>query len=127
MRFMISSLRARLHPARIVALATLAAALLHGPALAALGGSAHSSHRCSLRATAELLGALHLPCRRHRCLVLPRPRAHVALARHHGGRVRHAVDVPGIADTRVDSLTLTRLQPSSGFILAALLIVSGLF
>ena len=79
----------------IVALATLAASLLHGPALAALGQlGAFVAPLLVSTAAAELLGALSLSRGRHRRLVRAGARAAVALARHHGGRVRRAVGIP---------------------------------
>ena len=78
----------------IVALATLAAALLHGPALAALGRvGAFVAPLLVATGAAELLGALHLSRGRDRRRLRARAHAAVALARDHGGRLRLALAV----------------------------------
>jgi uncharacterized membrane protein len=85
----------------IVALATLAAALLHGPALAALGQiGAFVAPLLGRERSPELLGALHLSRDRHRGLVRARARAAVALARHHGGAFGTLWMRPGSTDAR---------------------------
>ena len=110
----------------IVALATLGASLLHGPALAALGQVGASSADARRERRAELLGALHLSRRRHRGLFLACPRAVVALAGPHGGRIRRPWMLPGIGAPSMRSPRM-RCIAVVGFTLAALLIVSGLF
>jgi uncharacterized membrane protein len=112
----------------IVALATLAAALLHGPALAALGQVGAF--------VAPLLVASDLP--NYWALyvylaVVTAASYFLARARMWRWLVITAVAFgtlwmfPGIADTGVDSLNPHALHAVVGFVLAALLIVSGLF
>ena len=112
----------------LVALATLAAALLHGPALAALGQVGAF--------VAPLLVASDLPNYWALYIYLAVVTAasyFLARARMWRWLVITAVAFgtlwmfPGIADARVDSLTPHALHAVIGFILAALLIVSGLF
>ena len=77
----------------IVALATLAAALVHGPALAGLGlVGAYVTPLIVSTGQAKLLGALHLPRGRHRRRLPAGARADVAMARHHRRRVRLLLD-----------------------------------
>ena len=112
----------------IVALATLAAALLHGPALAALGQvGAFVAPLLVATRHAELLGALHLSRGRHRRLVRARARAAVALACDHGGRVRRALDVPRPRRYARQDSAPHAFHAVVGFALAAALLVSGLF
>ena len=80
----------------LVALGTLAAALLHGPALAGLGiVGAFVTPDSGLLRQAGLLGALHLSRHRHRGRLWPGARAAVALACGHHDRLRAALDLPG--------------------------------
>ena len=80
----------------IVALATLAAALVHGPALAGLGlVGAYVTPLIVSTGQAELLGALHLSRGRHRGRLCAGARADVALACHHRHRVRPVLDAAG--------------------------------
>ena len=78
----------------LVALATLAAALLHGPALAGLGlvGAYRRAAARRLR-PARLLVALHLYRGGDRRRLCARARPAVALAGDRGGRLRRAVDL----------------------------------
>lgn len=112
----------------IVALATLGASLLHGPALAALGQVGAF--------VAPLLVASNLP--NYWALfiylgVVTAASFYLARMRMWRWLVITAVAFgtlwmfPGIADTRVDSLNPHAFHAVVGFILAALLIVSGLF
>ena len=78
----------------LVALATLAAALLHGPALAGLGLVGAYVDAASRRlAAAGLLVALRLSGGGDRRRVRARALPDVALARHHRDRLQHAVDL----------------------------------
>ncbi len=87
----------------MVAMGTLAAALLHGPALAGLGVvGAFVTPGPGLVRQAGLLGALHLSRDRHRSRLRSGAREAVALARGHHDRVRAAVDVPLPAMRPVD-------------------------
>jgi uncharacterized membrane protein len=112
----------------IVALATLAASLLHGPALAALGQVGAF--------VAPLLVATELPNYWALYLYLAVvTAASFALARARLWRWLAVTAVvfgtlwmfPGIDDLRVDSLTPHALHALIGFALAAALLVSGLF
>ena len=76
----------------VVALGTLAAALVHGPALAGLGlVGAFITPLIVSTEQAELLGALSLSRRGHRRRLRACPRAAVALARRHRGRGERAL------------------------------------
>ena len=117
-----------LRAARLVALATLAAALMHGPALGGLGlvGAYVTPLLVSHRA-AELLGALRLSRGRDRRRLCARALPDVALARDHRGRVLDALDV--CRHRRSASADRCRRMPSTslvGFALAAAFIVAGL-
>jgi len=112
----------------IVALATLAAALLHGPALAALGQIGAF--------VAPLLVATELPNYWALYLYLAVvTAASFTLARARLWRWLAVTAVafgvlwmfPGMDDVRVDSLTPHALHAMIGFALAAALLVSGLF
>ena len=88
----------------LVALGTLAAALLHGPALAGLGVvGAFVTPVLVSSEQAGLLGAVHLSRHRHRRGVRPGADPAVALACGHHHRVRAVVDVP-----------LPRMRPVDG-------------
>lgn len=111
----------------IVALATLAAALLHGPALAALGQIGAF--------VAPLLVATDLPNYWALYIYLAVvTAASYALARARLWRWLAITAVaagtlwmfPGIEDTRVDSLAPHALHAVIGFVLAAAMLVSGL-
>ncbi len=83
----------------LVALGTLAAALLHGPALAGLGVVGRLRHAgAGLVRQAGLLGALHLSRHRHRGGVRAGAHPAVALARGHHHRLRLLLDSAGIAE-----------------------------
>ena len=78
----------------VVALATLAAALLHGPALAGLGlVGAYVTPLLGRERAAGFLVALHLPRDRDRGRLRARPHPDVALARAHGDYLQRALDV----------------------------------
>ena len=90
----------------LVALGTLAAALLHGPALAGLGiAAAFVTPVLVSSEQAGLLGALHLSRHRHRGGVRAGARQAVALACRHHHRVRAALDFPLPAMRPVDGRT----------------------
>ena len=79
-----------------VALFTLAAALLHGPALAGLGAGRRLCHAADrLDRGAELLGALSLPRHGHSRRLRSRPGEAVALARRHRRRGERALGPAG--------------------------------
>ena len=79
----------------LVALGTLAAALLHGPALAGLGiVGAFVTPVLVSSEQAGFLGALHLSRDRHRGRVRTGARQALALACRHHHRLRAALDVP---------------------------------
>ena len=87
----------------MVALGTLAAALLHGPALAGLGiAAAFATPILVSSETAGFLGAVSLSRRRHRRRLRPRAHPAVALACGHDHRARDAVDLPLPAMRAVD-------------------------
>jgi len=112
----------------MVALATLAASLLHGPALAALGQIGAFVAPLLVAATLPNYWALYL----YLAVVTG---ASFALARARLWRWLAITAVafgtlwmfPGITDTRVDSLTPHALHAVIGFALTAALLVSGLF
>jgi uncharacterized membrane protein len=112
----------------IVALATLAAALLHGPALAALGQVGAFVSPLLVASNLPNYWALYIYL-----AVVTAASYFLARARMWRWLVITAVAFgtlwmfPGITDTRVDSLNPHALHAVIGFILAALLIVSGLF
>ena len=83
--------------------ATLAAALVHGPALAGLGlVGAYVTPLIVSTGQAELLGALHLSRGRHRRRLRAGARADVALACRHRDRVRPVLDAAGSRPARQD-------------------------
>ena len=87
----------------LVALGTLAAALLHGPALAGLGiAAAFVTPILVSSEQAGLLGAVHLSRHRHRGGLRAGADQAVALARGHHHRVRAALDLPLPAMRTVD-------------------------
>jgi uncharacterized membrane protein len=112
----------------IVALATLAASLLHGPALAALGQIGAFVAPLLVASTLPNYWALYL----YLAVVTA---ASFVLARARLWRWLAITAVvfgtlwmfPGITDTRVDSLNPHALHAVIGFMLAAALLVSGLF
>src|SRR3954452_331292 len=112
----------------IVALATLAAALLHGPALAALGQVGAFVAPMLIATETPNYWALYL----YLTVVTG---ASFALARARLWRWLAITAVafstlwmfPGIGDLRVDSLAPHALHPVIGFVLVAALLVSGLF
>ena len=82
----------------VVALATLAAALLHGPALAGLGlVGAYRDAAAGRHRRAELLGALHLSRGRDGGGLRAGAHPDVALARDHRDRASRALDAAGHA------------------------------
>ena len=87
----------------LVALGTLAAALLHGPALAGLGiAAAFVTPDPGFFRQARLLGAVYLSRRRHRRGLWAGADPAVALARGHHHRLRAALDLPLPAMRTVD-------------------------
>ena len=112
----------------LVALATLAAALLHGPALAGLGlVGAYVTPLLVASRAAGLLVALHLSRGRDRRRLRARALPDVALARHHRDRLQRAVDLArASARSAVDALGAHAFHVIVGFALAAALIVAGL-
>ncbi len=111
----------------VVALATLAAALLHGPALAGLGlVGAYVTPLLVASTAAELLVALHLSRGRDRRGLRARAHPAVALARDHRGRASaRSGCLPGLDAARAMRSARTRSIAVAGFALAAMLIVSG--
>lgn len=112
----------------IVALATLAAALLHGPALAALGQIGAFVAPLLVATATPSYWALHI----YLTIVTA---ASLALARVRLWRWLVVTAIafatlwifPGITDMRVDALTPKAFYVVAGFALSAALIVSGLF
>ena len=99
----------------LVALGTLAAALLHGPALAGLGvAAAFVTPDPGLFGQAGLLGAVHLSRHRHRGGVRAGAHQAVALARGHHHRARAALDLPLPAMRAVDGRTASYSMSSRG-------------
>ena len=110
----------------LVALGTLAAALLHGPALAGLGvAGAFVTPILVSSEQAGLLGALYLSRDRHRRRLRPGAHAAVALACGHHDRVRAAVDLPVPANAGRRWSAPHAFHVIAGFVLAALLVVCG--
>ena len=110
----------------LVALGTLAAALLHGPALAGLGiAAAFVTPILVSSEQAGLLGAVHLSRHRHRGGVRAGAYQAVALARGHHHRARAALDLPLPAMRTRRWSGRMRSMSIAGFILAALLVVCG--
>ena len=98
----------------IVALATLAAALLHGPALAGLGLVGAFSRRCWSPPSEPNYWALYVYlARRHRRRLRAGAHAAVALARHHGRRVQRALDASRLAMIRVSTRSARMSSMSS--------------
>ena len=97
-------------------LLTLAAALLHGPALAGLGVvGAYVAPMLVATDQAGLLVALYLHRRRHRGRLCAGALAAVALARDHRDRARRALDAAGRRSRRaVDSAWRARVQRARG-------------
>ena len=110
----------------MVALGTLAAALLHGPALAGLGiAAAFVTPVLVSSEQTGLLGAVYLSRHRHRGGVRAGAHPAVALARGHHHRVRAALDLPLPAMRPVDGRTARIPCDRRDSSLAALLVVCG--